>query len=273
MQLIGEYSNRRLSYPSDRLPAIQGIVAEFQNRLDDTYVAGLWSKDLIRSIAWESRPNYDSPPDLSRAPSWSWASLNGGVCFSCEQNLPYTLLGSIVSIDPNLRVKVLAPLSLLPLTTSKFTFAYGPRAYFTMSDSTALLNWNITMDQWRMKPLHQVCSTYKGFYVFPGSARFEEFQSCMKDVFLLHILSHSFEVEGLVITPEPGQEKGTYRRIGYFRVSHSPDGHSEEPFWTASGVLANLERYIEAIQPRKNSISPNLYRNWDQKGKYTVYLI
>jgi hypothetical protein len=268
-----EYSNRRLSYPSDRLPAIQGIVAEFQTRLDDTCVAGLWSKDLIRSIVWQSRPDYDSPPDLSRAPSWSWASLNGGVCFACEQNWPYTLLGSIASIDPNLRMKILAPLSLLPLTTSKFNFAYGSKAYFTMSDSTTLLKWNITMDQWRMKPLHQVCSTYKGFDVFPGSARFEEFQSCMKDVFLLHILSQSFEVEGLVITPEPGHENGTFRRIGSFRVSRPSDSKSEELFCTESGVLVNLERYLEAIQPCKNSISPELYRNRDQKGNYTVCLM
>ncbi|KAF2679884.1 HET-domain-containing protein, partial [Lentithecium fluviatile CBS 122367] len=74
-RVITHFSRRQLSYPSDRLPAIQGIANEFEKKLKDRYMAGLWEGDLVRSLTWASERKYETIPDYSRAPSWSWASL------------------------------------------------------------------------------------------------------------------------------------------------------------------------------------------------------
>ncbi|PVH96061.1 HET-domain-containing protein, partial [Periconia macrospinosa] len=75
-RLVQHYSRRELSHLSDRLPAIQGIVTEFQRRLKDRYMYGLWEGDLTESLLWQSLSQDVTTPDYSRAPSWSWASTD-----------------------------------------------------------------------------------------------------------------------------------------------------------------------------------------------------
>jgi hypothetical protein len=69
MSLIENYARRQLSYPSDRLPAIQGVVAEYPKRLSDNYTAGNLQGDLFRSLAWIPDHGLSAPPDYLSAPS------------------------------------------------------------------------------------------------------------------------------------------------------------------------------------------------------------
>lgn len=79
-QCADEFSGRDLTVSSDKLHAISGIasIMNHENQLG-TYLAGLWSKHLAVGFTW-SRPwaLLTSPPEY-RAPSWSWASLDGKV--------------------------------------------------------------------------------------------------------------------------------------------------------------------------------------------------
>src|SRR5204862_7890562 len=72
------YTTRQLSIESDRLPAISGIVKQFQRYGMGPYLAGLWKTLLLRQLLWEVE-NYQSArrPSAYRAPSWSWASVEG----------------------------------------------------------------------------------------------------------------------------------------------------------------------------------------------------
>ncbi|KAI0466847.1 HET-domain-containing protein [Xylaria cf. heliscus] len=74
-----DYSRRKLTYPSDKLPALSGIARHFGSRCqDDTYVAGVWLSQLPRALLWSvlrgERPDVRPPPTDSGAPSWSWMS-------------------------------------------------------------------------------------------------------------------------------------------------------------------------------------------------------
>lgn len=45
-KLIGQYSPRKLTYASDKLPALSDMAKEVGTRTQDRYLAGLWEKDL-----------------------------------------------------------------------------------------------------------------------------------------------------------------------------------------------------------------------------------
>ncbi|KAM0812128.1 putative heterokaryon incompatibility protein [Seiridium cardinale] len=74
-----DYSKRKLTYQTDKLPAISGIARHFGSRCrEDTYVAGTWLSQLPRSLLWsvprKQRPDGRPPPTESGAPSWSLMS-------------------------------------------------------------------------------------------------------------------------------------------------------------------------------------------------------
>ncbi|KAF5008988.1 hypothetical protein FDECE_4762 [Fusarium decemcellulare] len=62
-----EFSRRNLTFSGDKLPALAGIALEFSAAKSGDYVAGLWNDERLRNhLAW-----------CYRAPSWSWASIDG----------------------------------------------------------------------------------------------------------------------------------------------------------------------------------------------------
>ncbi|KAH9205514.1 heterokaryon incompatibility protein-domain-containing protein, partial [Leptodontidium sp. 2 PMI_412] len=71
------YSNHKLTFKADRLPALAGIAVAMQNIRHGTYLAGLWSDSLVLDLLW--RPSSDIGTRLSRSPSWSWATIDGPV--------------------------------------------------------------------------------------------------------------------------------------------------------------------------------------------------
>lgn len=83
-QLVVQYTKRRLTYGTDKLPGISGIAAWFAVVMDCDYVAGLWATDLTKQLSWyvtDSSSSGDLPCTLSGSPSWSWASLDRHIMF------------------------------------------------------------------------------------------------------------------------------------------------------------------------------------------------
>lgn len=74
--ILTEYVTRRITYPTDRLPALSGIAKVFQASLpEDKYLAGLWESQVPRNLLWHvSSPATDADKNNS-APSWSWGSV------------------------------------------------------------------------------------------------------------------------------------------------------------------------------------------------------
>ncbi|KAK3377496.1 heterokaryon incompatibility protein-domain-containing protein [Podospora didyma] len=83
-RLVEEYSRRKLTFGSDKLPAIAGIAKEFARTTGRGYIAGLWREDVRIGILWrregDLREN-DCTGISQKLPSWSWARFDGEVSF------------------------------------------------------------------------------------------------------------------------------------------------------------------------------------------------
>lgn len=80
--LLDQYCKRQLTEEADKLPALSGLAARFARLTGDRYVAGLWEGDFRRGLLWVAWWHTRPPPCKQyRAPSWSWAALDGRVRF------------------------------------------------------------------------------------------------------------------------------------------------------------------------------------------------
>lgn len=80
--VVQMYTSTSLTRASDKLPALSGLAkAMRRDDMKDEYLAGLWKSSLMYDLLWKL---YSSPAHKSetyRAPSWSWASVDGTVYF------------------------------------------------------------------------------------------------------------------------------------------------------------------------------------------------
>lgn len=79
MDTVAKYSHCKFTRPEDKLWAFSGIAKLFQEAAGGQYLAGLWEPRLLEMMDWRV---YNCKPRLSsayRAPSWSWASVDGPV--------------------------------------------------------------------------------------------------------------------------------------------------------------------------------------------------
>ncbi|KAI5780496.1 heterokaryon incompatibility protein-domain-containing protein [Geopyxis carbonaria] len=77
LSVIFDYTCRDLTEPSDRLPALAGVVEQFAKIYDTPYLAGLWRKTLLLDLLWYNQHMGPfNPRPKWRAPSWSWACID-----------------------------------------------------------------------------------------------------------------------------------------------------------------------------------------------------
>lgn len=102
--LVMHYSERRLTYDTDRLVAISGLTRDMCAMLEELrpgtahrYLAGLREEEMTRMLLWSAREaGFRHKTYIT--PSWSWASLDGR--FDMEDFLrPYDYLATLVSSD------------------------------------------------------------------------------------------------------------------------------------------------------------------------------
>jgi len=83
LQIIEDYTKRNLAFESDKLPALQGLAQYVIDLTRDQYIFGLWESSIELGLLWRTAP-YESTGErrgrvADRAPSWSWASVDGRV--------------------------------------------------------------------------------------------------------------------------------------------------------------------------------------------------
>jgi hypothetical protein len=79
--ILHRYSAAHLTKASDRLVAIAGLAKSIQDVTHEDYIAGMWRGQLEdpSQLLWNACDDNIRDPELT-APSWSWASLLGGIC-------------------------------------------------------------------------------------------------------------------------------------------------------------------------------------------------
>jgi len=112
---VKEYNSRSLTYLTDKLRAIAGLAAKFQELYGGTYLAGLWKEDIQCGLSWYRTAPWYRKPDPKQtlcpdppyigdeqaldeseyvAPSWSWASIHiAGIDFTSQFSRPRSHLG------------------------------------------------------------------------------------------------------------------------------------------------------------------------------------
>ena len=92
-KIVSEYSHLALSVECDCLPAIAGLARQTETCKTGKYLAGLREDSLAEDLLWR----VDEPlqgrsqrrPKSYRAPTWSWASVNGEVSFWADKLRDY----------------------------------------------------------------------------------------------------------------------------------------------------------------------------------------
>jgi hypothetical protein len=82
--VISQFSSRQLTNGSDAFAALEGVATMFgeKNKLGK-YYCGLWENEFLRHLLWSSDRTDSNVshnrPAAYRAPSWSWAAIQGPV--------------------------------------------------------------------------------------------------------------------------------------------------------------------------------------------------
>ncbi|KAJ9663245.1 hypothetical protein H2201_005689 [Coniosporium apollinis] len=75
-RLIGDFTSRQLSYGTDALKAVAGLLSTLQSRLGGTFLCGLPEAHIDHALLWGPAP-HTSPTRNFSFPSWSWAGWVG----------------------------------------------------------------------------------------------------------------------------------------------------------------------------------------------------
>lgn len=82
--IVEAYTSRELTVGDDKLLAVMAIAEEYKRTKEGVgeYLAGLWRGDMLFQLLWAAHRVSDvktkfKRPERYRAPSWSWASLDG----------------------------------------------------------------------------------------------------------------------------------------------------------------------------------------------------
>lgn len=106
LSLVADYSRRKLTKDQDKLSALAGLARLAAAETGDRYYAGVWRSHIYEDLSWRIQVQEESMvsvilddgsmrsrsvpgrtvaevsrPPVYRAPSWSWASLDGPVKF------------------------------------------------------------------------------------------------------------------------------------------------------------------------------------------------
>lgn len=94
--LVMNFTRKALTKETDTLPALSGLAHEYNKRRRDEYLAGLWRKDICSTMCWSVDGGQQAARPLTyRAPSWSWASINGRILW--VQSSPLVQACQVVS--------------------------------------------------------------------------------------------------------------------------------------------------------------------------------
>lgn len=232
--LVGEYSQRRLTYTSDKLPALAGIARTFASATGYQYLAGLWKEDFLLGLLWYRRKRllsgWPDEPVSDKLPSWSWARFMGPLTFygshqgllivlrSCcevlEVSYPSsenTLLGAYGEVS---NAQITLKTRILKVTTREIT--QGPLDLLpmaTLHDEDDKEVGNLEYDQ-------------KLYHTDPPT----------KELFCMVIQGAVDEPPlGLALLPVPGQH-ATYARVGFVWFRNMPPKH-----YGGSDLIWNVE--------------------------------
>ncbi|KLU91758.1 hypothetical protein MAPG_10707 [Magnaporthiopsis poae ATCC 64411] len=97
--IVPGYTKAMLTQPNDKRPAPSGLALRFADMTGDKYVDGLWRNDMMKQLVWlVDQPKAKPVPLPRRAPSFSWASVDGDISFRALYP-PFTCTATVVDVS------------------------------------------------------------------------------------------------------------------------------------------------------------------------------
>lgn len=220
-----EYTKRRLTYPEkDNLVALSAIARDVGEAMNDVYIAGHfwntiplclnWSLEGLTNsrlcrygrraqrVFWSEKPHaQDNGP---RAPSWSWASLDGPVFFGKVEGRSDRQLVEAVSYTLELANKanptgccISASISIRAYCTELEWQSQNEPVMVTRTEAWICDNTLLHVDLDEPEVIRE-----KG----------------TKSLMVVLSGGDFLEWEGIVVEEIPHQERTTYRRVGHFTM-------------------------------------------------------
>lgn len=204
---LHEYTRCFLTFPEkDKLVAVSGLARKLGP--GDDYCAGLWRQDLAGQLMWSvakaERPSTKAPERNPRAPSWSWASVNGPVSME------------IISMGTNLNNLIkMVTIDVEHETRDPFGQVRGGRLQIEGPLIKTTLRCCIPNDRMEYRNKHWLGDSLA--IIMPDLEDFEDGSEvrCLP----IHWIPNGYPaVYGLLVEPTH-RMKGEYRRIGRFAVA------------------------------------------------------
>ncbi|KAI0869859.1 heterokaryon incompatibility protein-domain-containing protein [Hypoxylon argillaceum] len=206
--IVEAYTQRGLGFLEDRLNAISGIAQKMHRADLGEYLGGIFSYALLPQLMWaraEGQIPLSRPSQGYRAPSWSWASIDGQVTF---RNRTW---------------------SSLKTTASLVEFSIEPRSEVErytkyLSGKVRILGKALTMKLVENPASCElvVPQSHIGLSIVLDAQESRDVRSL--DVSLLQILCDSGVIRSLVLQDN---NDGTFRRIGYCDMPQYGDEAAE----------------------------------------------
>jgi hypothetical protein len=225
LKIVGLYSRTTITYPKDKLIAISSVARMFshsklvrqcvrESGSESEYFAGLWRVGIEFQLLWYVQPSHQRSRDKNlRAPSWSWAKIDGTVHNMLEEvdddwegfeTSEFSGLVAEVTIQES-ELKVLGSKTQLA-TKDPYGEVHGGslKLQCPIPENVSLVNRKLLRRGWRIRFVR----TYLDFL---GS------KNC--EVFMVPIWVTFDSVFGLLL--ERVKELRTYRRVGMYRMERS----------------------------------------------------
>lgn len=233
LSIVKSYTKAQLTYGSDKLIAFGGIAQEVQRsrRVPETdYLAGLWRGDLIVDLLWRmanSGTRNETAP--YRAPTWSWASVDGEVYFHASEKRKQareSTVAEILGCHMSTESGWFGPVSDGWLEISGPIFTITLRDVDTSSSGESILHElsldakSFTNDEGFAESLDDD-DLYKNW---PVEGK-QLFYGCLKATKEPDRHSGEYVSEGLILEQAKvtGGKKDGYRRVGWLRIFHEAE--------------------------------------------------
>ncbi|KFA68382.1 hypothetical protein S40285_02473 [Stachybotrys chlorohalonatus IBT 40285] len=218
--LVHSYTACELTRPDDKLVALSAIVQQIRSLSGYTYKAGLWIEWIMSDLLWSSvhgpSATATTRPSKYRAPSWSWASVEGQVALRHPATAQRTeALADFQSVD----------CATHPLDTA----GTGKVLDASLFLSAKLRRWTTGFTKWRSHSfsLRKGDRSFGDVYFDEGD--FDHEDPRWREVYLcpLRKQDHSFtkvvnhaqvRIYGLVLVPHAGGQNH-YQRLGIFDIN------------------------------------------------------
>jgi hypothetical protein len=210
------YTQGKLTKGSDKLVAISGVARNFEERFGGPYLFGLWRDSLPGGLLWSVSGTTARRPLPPRAPTWSWASVDGIVymnmspviatsCRILEIHAPDDPYGHEITGSIKMECEKLLTVTEVELSPRepKDHFEYYGLTISSLPQHDA---WELrcSFDNHSMDP--ETAATSPGFAdpIIPST------------LYLLDVIQRSETAgTGLIIEKVPGR-KGYFKRIGRY---------------------------------------------------------